>query len=432
MKSLHLTFLLIGASLLAAQTRKPSTSTLPSSGSRLISAKATGSKRYSSDQIIAATGLEKGKPVTEDDFKSVTQQLGETGAFSNVAYSFEFSTAGIKLELQVTDSDKFVPARFDNFVWLSDQELMAKLHASVPLFQDQLPVAGKLVEQVSDALQTLAIEHKLKGRVDYLRVGPTDGPIEAFEFSVTGQDIRIRQIEFPGAGPAELPALQGVAKSLVGEDYVRTALRIQADKNFLPVYRERGYLNATLSDPQPKVVEDSPDETVVDVAFTVTPGLQYKLSELQLSGYKAFTGEKLRELIRLQPGQPVNAVQLNKDIDAIKQLYGSHGYMATRIEAAPEMNDSDSTAKYVLRIQEGDIYKMGDLDIRGLDSRTTDRMAAAWKIRAGDPYDGQYAKQFTESAVNLLAGEDWNIVVHESVEEKDKTVDVSLHFERKR
>jgi outer membrane protein assembly factor BamA len=145
-----------------------------------------------------------------------------------------------------------------------------------------------------------------------------------------------------------------------------------------------------------------------------------------------FPAEKLRELIHLQPGQPVNAVQLNKDIDAIKQLYGSHGYMATQILATPEMNDTDFTAKYALRIQEGDIYKMGDLDIRGLDSRTTERMAAAWKIRAGDPYDGQYAKQFTKSAVNLLAGEDWNIVVHESVEEKDKTVDVSLHFERKR
>ena len=432
MKLLHLSLLLIGASLLAAQTRKSSTPTLPSSGSKLISAKATGSKRYSSDQIIAATGLEKGKAVTEDDFKSVTQQLGETGAFSNVAYSFDFSPVGIKLELQVTDNDKFVPARFDNFVWLSDQELLDKLHANVPLFQDQLPVTGKLVEQVSDALQTLAIEHKLKGRVDYLRVGPADGPIEALEFSVTGQDIRIRQIEFPGAGPAELPALQGVAKSLVGEDYVRTALHIQADKNFLPVYRERGYLNATLSDPQPKVVEDNPDETVVDVAFTVTPGSQYKLSELQLSGNKVFPAEKLRELIHLQPGQPVNAVQLNKDIDAIKQLYGSHGYMATQILATPEMNDTDFTAKYALRIQEGDIYKMGDLDIRGLDSRTTERMAAAWKIRAGDPYDGQYAKQFTESAVNLLAGEDWNIVVHESIEEKDKTVDVSLHFERKR
>jgi outer membrane protein assembly factor BamA len=136
-------------------------------------------------------------------------------------------------------------------------------------------------------------------------------------------------------------------------------------------------------------------------------------------------------LIRLQPGQIINLVELNKDIDAIKGLYGSRGYMATRIVATPETNDADSTAKYVVQFHEGDIYKMGDLDIRGLDSHNTERIAAAWKLRPGDTYDGQYPKKFTQEAMNLLSGDDWNVAVHETVEDKDKTVDVSLHFERK-
>jgi hemolysin activation/secretion protein len=325
-----------------------------------------------------------------------------------------------------------VPARFDNFVWLSDQELMEKLRASVPLFQGQLPVAGNLVDQVSDALQTLAIERHLKGRADYLRSGPADGPIEAFDFSITGQDIRIRQVEFSGAGSAELPALEAAAKKLAGQDYVRTVLRAQAEKDLLPVYLERGYLKAAFSDAQPKVVEDSPDQTLVDVAFAVSPGLQYKLSELQLSGYKVFPAEKLREMIHLQPGQPANAVNLDKDIEGIKQLYGSRGYMAVRIAATPEINDADTTVKYLLQFQEGDVYKMGDLEVRGLDSVITQRMVAAWKLREGDTYDSQYRKQFMVSAISLLPGEDWSIAVHESVEEKDKVVDVSLHFEHRR
>ena len=74
---------------------------------------------------------------------------------------------------------------------------------------------------------------------------------------------------------------------------------------------------------------------------------------------------------------------------------------------------------------------MGDLDIRGLDSVITQRVVAAWKIREGDTYDARYPKKFTQDVVGLLPGEDWNIVIHESVEDKDKTVDVSVHFERK-
>ncbi len=428
-----MTLVIGAASLLFAQTRKPSKSASSSpSSNKLLSVKATGSKRFTSDQIAAATGLQIGQTVSEDDFKIVSQHLGETGAFSNVAYTFEFSPAGMRLELQVTDNDKFVPTRFDNFVWLSDLELQDKLRAAVPLFQGQLPAGGNLVDQVSDALQTLAIEHQLKGRVDYLRSGAVDGPIEAFDFTITGQDIRIRQVEFPGASSSEIPDLEAAGKKLSGQEYVRPALRIRADKIFLPVYLSRGYLKAVFGDPQPKVVSDSPDETLVDVAFPITPGVQYKLSEFQLSGCKVFPAERLRALIRLQSGQPANAVKLEKDLDEIKRLYGSRGYMAARIASTPELNDTDAAVKYLFQVQEGDIYKMGDLEVRGLDSKTAERIATAWKLREGDTYDAQYPNKFLETAFSMLPGEDWNLTVHESVEEKEKVVDISLHFERKR
>ncbi len=117
-----------------------------------------------------------------------------------------------------------------------------------------------------------------------------------------------------------------------------------------------------------------------------------------LSGYKVFPVEKLRGLIHLQPGQPANAVQADQDVEALKKLYGTRGYMAARIQATPEMNDADSTVKYVFQFEEGGIYKMGDLEIRGLDSKATERMGAAWKLHAGDTYDSGYPQQFVDAA----------------------------------
>lgn len=431
MKIVSLALILGCSLLLSAQARKPA-KPAPASSSKLISIKETGSKRYTSDQVTAATGLRPGQTVTEDDFKLVSQHLGETGAFSSVAYAFQFSPEGFKLDFQVVDSDHFVPVRFENFVWLSDQELFEQLRSRVPLFQGQLPTGGNLADQVSDALQTLAIERHLQGKADYLRTGPQDGPVESFDFTITNQAIHIRQVEFPGAGPAELPALEAAAKSLAGQDFQRTALRADADKKLLPVYLERGYLKAVFLDAQPKVVEDNPQETIVDVEFPVIPGRQYKLSGLVLSGYKVFPVEKLRELIHLQPDQPANAVEVEKDIEALKRLYGTRGYMAAQIKPDPETNDNDSTVKYVFQFDEGGVYKMGDLEVRGLDSKATAVVAAAWKLREGDTYDSGYPKRFVDSANNLLGSDQWDIVVHESPEDKDKIVDVSLHFEAKR
>ena len=422
--------LLACASLLSAQTRKPSQ---PVSPSKLISVKVTGSNRYPPDQIIAATGLQPGQTVSEDDFKSVTLRLGETGAFSDVAYTFQFGPEGMKLALQVTDSNPFVPVRFENFVWLSDQDLFEKLRTRVPLFQGQLPVTGDLADQVSEALQVLAIELELHGRVDYLRAGPEDGPMEAFEFSITGQPISVRKIGFSGASPAELPALEAAARQLSGQDYSRSRLMTQAEKTFLPVFLARGYLKASVATPQPKVAEETPEETFVDVTFLITPGSQYKVTGVQLSGYKdVFPVEKLRELIHLQPGQPANAVQANQDVEALKKLYGTRGYMGIQIRPLPEIHDGDSTVRYVFQFQEGSIYKMGDLEVRGLDSKATERMVAAWRLLAGETYDSGYPRLFLDSISGQYPADQWKITVHETPEDQEKVVDVSLHFDPRR
>jgi outer membrane protein assembly factor BamA len=421
--------LLACASLLSAQARKSSLPASPSA-SNLISVKATGSKRYVPADVIAATGLQIGQTVSEDDLQRISRRLGESGAFTDVAYTFQSSPLGIKLELRVTDSGPFVPAHFDNFVWLSDQELAEKLRARVPLFRGELPASGDLPDQVSEALQALAFEYKLTGRADYLRAGPQDGPLESFDFIITGQNIRVGNTAFTGASPSELPLLELAARKLP-VDYSRSNLHLQAEKLLLPVYLERGHLLATVGDPQPKVVQDGSGETVVDVTFPISPGRQYKLSKIELSGYNVFPVETLRALIHLQLDQPANAIQAEKDVEAIKKLYGARGYMTVQIQPRSALNDIDSTVNYRFDFREGGIYKMGDLEIRGLDSRATHRLAGAWKLQTGDTYDSSYLNRFLNTLNDLLPGDQWNITSHESLEDKDRVVDVSLHFNLK-
>jgi outer membrane protein assembly factor BamA len=422
-------FLIISVSLVslvpAQTTRKP-----PSTF-KLTSITATGTKRYTPPEIIAATGLQLGQTVSEADFKRVSQLLGETGAFSNVAYTYQYSTQGTKLDFQIEDSNQFIPVRFDNFVWFSDQELVEKLHNSIPLFHGQLPLAGSLIDQVSDALQSLLLERKLQGRADYMRTAHQDGPIEAFVFKVTGPTIHIRNVEFSGAAPTELPLLQAAAKNLQGQEYLRSILQVQADKNLLPIYLERGYLKAAFADSQAKIAQENPEETIVDVNFPVDPGRQYKLTKIQWSDNAVFPVEKLQPLIHLQTGQYANALQLASDLEAVQKLYGTRGYLAARVRSVPQMDDAQSTVSYELQVHEGDVYHMGELEIQGLDARTTARLVEGWKIRGGDVYDASYPQQFLNDTNHLIPLAPWKISIHNSLNEKDKTVDVTLRFDPK-
>ncbi|MGH9498957.1 MAG: POTRA domain-containing protein [Terriglobales bacterium] len=410
----------------AAQTRKSAPRELPTSAYQLVAINVTGTKRYKPEDVAAATGLQIGQTAHEDDFKTAARLLADSGAFSDVAFSFDYSEAGTKVEFQLKDSPDFVPARFENFVWFSNQDLARKLHAQVPLFHGELPIRGGLADQISETLQALLIEAKVAGSADYTRVGADNGPTQAFDFSVSGQSITIREVRFPGADPKLLPALQAAASDLSGKEYSRAGIRTQAEKSFLPFYLQRGYLKASLGEPEASVVTTGPQETTVDVIFHPDPGSQYKLAALTISGNKVLPAVALRKLIHMQVGQPVNQVELNNDVAALEHLYGTRGYMAAAIKVRRELADASLSVRYAVSISEGAVYTMGDLDIHGLDSNATAQLQAAWALRTGDTYNSDYPRQFAKEAEKQE--DDWNIAINESVNSKDKTVDVTLLF----
>jgi len=247
---------------------------------KLLSVHVKGLNHYKEDQIVRAAGLRLGQTATETDFKQAVAKLGETGLFNDVAYSYQYSTAGCTLELQVTENDKLAAILFDNFVWISDEELLELLHVRLPLFEGRLPLGGNLSDQVADALNTILAERRITGQAEYIRSSEMNGPVDTYVYKVTLHPVIIRHIDFPGAATAEVPALEAAAKPLSGKDYLRSAMRPQEQFNFLPVYLSRGYLKANFVDAQAKVAGDGP-QTTVDVSFPVRPGIQYRLTGIE-------------------------------------------------------------------------------------------------------------------------------------------------------
>jgi len=102
----------------------------------------TGLKRYTQTEVLPVSGLSIGQTVTEDDLKEATNVLARTGAFSNLAYSYSTMAGAVKVILDLEETGQLLAIRLDNFVWWKDDDVKAKLRARVPLYRDQLPVAG--------------------------------------------------------------------------------------------------------------------------------------------------------------------------------------------------------------------------------------------------------------------------------------------------
>ena len=431
----------LSTALLHSQSAQSSYDRLPASNRQLSSVKVTGSKHYSEADIIAASGLQLGTTVTEDDFKKAARRLGDIGVFTDIAFSYSYSPSkGTQLTLQVTDADKFVPVRFEDFVWFSDEELLKRIKERAPMFNGELPLSGNLPDRVSDVLQALLVENSIPGNVEYERAGKANGPLDSIVYRVSDVVIQIRNVEFSGAGEAELPALKEAAKRVFDREYARSVLSALVEHQLLPVYYARGYLKAAFGEPQAKVVKKPSENsgegirnlTIVDVVYPVTPGQQYKIKALQWSGNKEFPTETLQKMVRAQPGEIANMVRIGDNLKDVQKLYGSRGFVTATIKADPEFDDASGTALIHLDVKEGYVYHMGELEFRGIDNSLTAKLRNAWKIRPGDVYDSTYLSEYLPAAHKLLpSGLDWEVSQHVTPNQRDKTVDVDLIYSAK-
>ena len=438
--SLLLSVLCLSATAQSQPQAGTATRPKPPISYKLIAVKVTGSKRFTSEEVAAASGLPVGTIAHEDDFKKAARQLGESGAFSSIAFTYSYSSAGTRLDFQVSDADKFVPARFADFVWFTEEDLLHRVHERVPLFKGELPTNGRLPDQVSDVLQALLVENGISGHVDYLRNNGKVERLESIDYNVAGVSIRIHQVEFPGAGADELPLLQAAAEKLSDREYSRDFMTNFIEHALLPIYHEHGYLKVSCAPPQPRVVKPSTSEpsdnrtrpTFVDVTFPITPGIQYKLTRWYWSGNKAIPGDTLEPFLHVKAGQMANTVQLENDLRAVQELYGSRGYVLASIKGDAEFDDDAKAVTLHLVVDEGDVFHMGELQFRGLDNNLTARLRAVWKLRPGDVYDATYLKEFLPLARKLLPGSlDWEVSPHATVLTGNKTVDVDLQYTAK-
>lgn len=413
---------------------------MPASTYKLIAVKSSGSRRFSAQEIAAASGLPVGTIVHEPDFQKAAKQLGDTGAFSNIAFTYSYSVAGTILEFQVVDADRFVPAYFADFVWFADEEIVRKVHEHIPLFNGELPATGRLADQVSDVLQAMLVENAIPGTVEYVRTSDKNDKLQSIDYDVAGVSIRIHAVEFPGAGASELPTLQAAAEKVIDREYSRAYMRNFIDHSLLPIFRERGYLRASCAAAQPKVVKVENAEpgsngqppTFVDISFPVTPGKQYKVSGWQWSGNDVIPTDQLQPFIHAKTGEIANTVQLEDDLKAVRDLYGSRGYILAAIKVDAAFDDAAGTVDYHLKVDENSLFRMGELEFRGIDNNLTAGLRAAWKIRPGDVYDASYLQQFLPLSRKLLpANLDWDISSHVTAMAQGKTVDVDLQYTAK-
>jgi outer membrane protein assembly factor BamA len=169
----------------------------------------------------------------------------------------------------------------------------------------------------------LLLEKNLPGRVDYMRMAPMDGgDIQALNFTVQDVKITIQGVKFLGPASGEETLLVEASKKLLGTGYVRDQVVAFGEKEWLPVYLQRGYLKAHFGDAVPRVIHQEGTSTVVELSVPVQPGPVYQVEEVSWTGNKVLPAQKLDSMIHLPVGEAANAIRRKGDLEAAEKPMG--------------------------------------------------------------------------------------------------------------
>ena len=384
----------------------------------------TGSSRYSPEDLVRATGLKINSQVTMEDLQQGAGRLGNSGAFSSVQFQYKAVSGprdSVEADFQVKDAGKFFPVVFENFVWSSDAELKQALHVSVPLFGGSLPTSGTLPDDLKAALSRMQAAKGLPADVSYLLFAEIGQPVSTYKFRVENANLKIRDFRFAGAGHLAPELLAQSVAPARGGDYLRSDAEKMLALSVLPLYRERGYLQASLGDTRPAL-----EEGAVVMTVSVNEGQQYRLAGFTWSGNTVISSDELSKYITLKPGEVVNAEKLRHDLAQARKSLLKFGREASTIVPLPVF--AADTVTYTFEVNEGELYHMGRLEIAGFDADTTRKLTENWKLAPGAAYDNTYLRQFLIRTLTLAHGRQREWVIFEQPDDAQKTVDVRLQF----
>jgi outer membrane protein assembly factor BamA len=135
---------------------------------KIVKLSAIGSHRYSSAEIVRASGLRIGEPFSDAAVAAAAHRLARSGVFSevdDVTAENWVPQHGMEVRFSVTDGGRLLPVEFENFSPITGSEITRYLGSHVPLFEGRVPSNGNLNDDVRLALTKLLRERHLRGTV---------------------------------------------------------------------------------------------------------------------------------------------------------------------------------------------------------------------------------------------------------------------------
>ena len=354
------------------------------------------------EQLITATKLELGAPFEDNDLTQATQNIMErlraNGLYqaqvkSSVNRAPATEEANIRFDIDTGDRARFDGVRLAGEFTRSQASVIRETRWRRGLgpftFRGWREVTEKRVQTgVNRVLQEFQ-------RGDHLQAGVT---LDRLDYHSTSNTVTpalvidggpILQIRTLGAKVS-----RGRLRELVPvytERAVDRSLLAEGQRNLIEYFQSRGYFDAQVDFDEPETPEKG--QRVID--YRIMPNVRHKLVSVLISGDRYFDGDTLRERMFITPASfprfrfgRYSGKLLERDLDAIRDLYHSNGFADAEVTARTVDNfkGRENHIAVLIDVREGAQQHVAALQLEGVADADAAYLRSLLQASEGQPF----------------------------------------------
>ena len=400
------------------------------SGPSIKSIEIQGNRKVSSEAIYLKLKSKVGDNFSENLVQDDIQKLYTIGYFDDISVDIDSFEGGVKLVYFFKEKPTITSIDFQGNKEFEAKDLKEKITltsgavANLPLIQDN---AQKVISfYQSEGYWLVSV-------LPVIRETSKDAVALTFQID-EGPKVVIKDIVIEG-------------NNIVPEKDIRKAMetkerwlfsfitgsglykkdQISGDlERIKELYLNRGFLHIAVSEPE---ITLSKDREELSIKISVAEGDQYKVGSLNIKGNSVFPDAELLQKLKIVSGQIFSRSALRTDIDNVLDLYMEKGYALCDVNPLVDVNELEKTANITFSVTEGDIFRIGMIEISG-NAKTRDKVIRREiRLDEGDIFNKKLLKRSFQRINNLNFFENVDIAPYPHPAEK--LVDLKVNVKEK-
>lgn len=386
-----------------------------------------GNKKIKDETIYANIKSRVGEPFSDETVQKDIKRLYSIGYFDDVRVEIDSFEGGLRLFFIFKERPTIISVDFQG----NKEFEIDKLKENITITSGTISNPSLLSDNVEKIISLYQSEGYWHVKVfPVIREVSEDAVAVTFQID-EGQKVKIKGITIEGNKALSARKIKKVMKtkewwlfSFITGSGVYTKEEIKADvERIRELYHSNGYIYVVISEP---LITLSPDEKKLYIKISVSEGDQYRMGEIKVAGNTVFTDAELFKHVKSASGKIFNRTELGNDIDNILNLYMEKGYARSDIYPLVNVNNEKKTVDVIFSITEGEIFKIGKVEISG-NTRTRDKVIRREvRLDEGDTFNNKLLKRSYQRINNMDYFESVSITPKPRVEEKLIDLDIKV------